>query len=122
MAITLGFASHCFDELRFRARADGQHPTGGSLSLQVGMSHAAVEVNRVTLLQRERCIEFAMKYDRALEHVAVLLAWVPNHVAKFFQRARMQLGNDWHESLVEKIGRRIDVMIILCLDSLSLAG
>ena len=60
--------------------------------------------------------------DLAFEHVGVFLAGMLDQLAELLETARVQLGDDGNDALVEQVPRRVEVLVVPGLDRLALAG
>jgi hypothetical protein len=53
-----------------------------------------------------------MKLDFPFEHESIFLAGVADELAEFFEAARVQLGHDRNDALVEQIPGRVEVRVV----------
>src|ERR1700728_551815 len=97
------------DELCLRSGAQGEHAARALAGCDVGMTHAAVEIDGITGLQAHGRIQARVEIHVAFEHEGVFLAGMADQLAALFQAARVQLGHDRDDALVEKLPRRVQV-------------
>jgi hypothetical protein len=121
-ALGCAFAVHGGDDLRFGAGTDRENTAGPGTRCQIGVAHAAVEIDGIALVQDHGRIEFGVKFHRAFEDVGVFFTRVAHQFAEFLERALVQFRDDRHEALVEHFRRRIDVAVVLRLDLMAFTG
>lgn len=87
----------------------------------IGMSHATVEVDRLSGLQQDRRIGVGMKFELPFKNKQEFIARMIHEAAEFCQTSCPHVGDDRREFLVQKISAEIGQNLTVNLNNVTRA-